>query len=106
MSEATRQFLRGEQVALCVPHVDDADDLVRWDNDVALSVLAGDPARPRSVEAARAEIASAIEAGRDGSWVLFVVRDLNSDLPVGITELSEINARHRTATFGIRLGDY
>lgn len=96
--------ITGEKVALGPLHRGIIPLMLKWDNDLALSILSGDPARPRTVEAAEAEYESYAK-GEGGDWVLFVVYERERLRPIGIAELSDIDRTNRTAEYGIRIGE-
>ncbi len=96
--------LTGDNVALGPPHRGILPLMAKWDNDVALSLLAGDPARPRTPEASEAEYES-YSKGERGDWALFILYERATLRPIGIAELTGINLAHRTADYGIRIGE-
>ena len=104
MSVAPIIMITGEKVALGPPTRSILPLMAKWDNDLNLSVLSGDPVRPRSPEASESEYESYTKSARP-DWTLFVIYERTAQRPVGITELTNINHAHRTAEFGIRIGE-
>lgn len=96
--------LSGPTVLLGPPHREILPLWVRWDNDLALSILSGDSARPRTPESTEAEYVL-YSGGTRPDWVLFVIYERATLRPIGIVELTDINLAHRTALFGIRIGE-
>ncbi len=96
--------LSGPTVLLGPPHREVLPLWAKWDNDLALSILSGDPARPRAVEATEAEY-ELYSKGARPDWALFVIYERATLRPIGIVELTDINPTHRTALFGIRIGE-
>jgi len=96
--------LAGDKIALGPPHRGILPLWAKWDNDLMLSILSGDPARPRTFESTEAEY-DLYSKGEQRDWVLFVMYERATLRPIGIVELTEINFAHRTALFGIRIGE-
>ncbi len=96
--------LSGDTVLLGPPHRGILPLWVQWDNDLALSIWSGDPARPRTPEATAAEY-ELYSTNTRGDWVLFAIYERATLRPIGIVELTEINHARRTALFGIRIGE-
>ncbi|HEX2035018.1 MAG TPA: GNAT family protein [Chloroflexota bacterium] len=95
--------ITGERVALGPPHRGLLPLLWKWENDLALSVLSGDPARPLTPEALEAEYERYSKSGPER--VQFVVYEWATTRPIGLVGLSQINYAHRTAELGISLGE-
>lgn len=103
-SEQPIIMITGEKTALGPLHRGILPLMAKWDNNLALSILSGDAARPRPPEASEREYEMYTKSGQ-GDWVLFVLYERATLRPIGITELTRINQMHRTAEFGIRIGE-
>jgi RimJ/RimL family protein N-acetyltransferase len=76
----------------------------RWTNDFAVSVLAGDDLRPRSLEAVEADYERASKSDdQRGAW--FVIYERATMRPIGEVGLLHISATHRSAELGIYIGE-
>ena len=94
----------GQHVALGPIHRGLLPLFSRWENDLALSILSGDPARPltpEAIEAAYDRIARS--EGRDR--VDFAIYERAALRPIGALNLRDIDHAHRTAEYGISIGD-
>jgi RimJ/RimL family protein N-acetyltransferase len=96
--------LSGPHVALGPPHRDLLPLLARWENDLALSVLSGDPARPVTLESLQAAY-DRYSRGDERDLARFVIYERPTLHPIGETGLRQINHAHGTATFGISIGE-
>jgi RimJ/RimL family protein N-acetyltransferase len=97
--------LLGELVALGPPHKGLLPLLSKWENDLALSVLTGDPVRPMTPEAIDALYEERFsKAGPDHTS--FVIYERTTARPIGTAGLSSINHAHRRAEFGIGIGEH
>jgi RimJ/RimL family protein N-acetyltransferase len=78
--------------------------LARWENDLELSVLTGDPVRPLTPEAIDALYEERFNRhGPDRA--LFAISERATLRPIGTAGLMAINHAHRTAEFGIGIGE-
>jgi RimJ/RimL family protein N-acetyltransferase len=95
--------LVGEQVALGPLHKGLTPLLWKWENDLELSVLTGDPVRPMTPEA----IDKLYEqrAGDSPDHAGFVIYERATMRPIGTIGLVSINHQHRTAELGIGIGE-
>jgi len=93
----------GERVLLGPPARSQLPLLERWENDLALSVLTGDVIRPLSREAVERHLGWVFAPPDDG--LTFTVYERATRRPIGLTGLSHIDRVHRTAEFGIGLGE-
>lgn len=96
--------ITGEKVALGPPHRGIIPLLDKWDNDLALSILSGDPARPRAREQAEAEY-ERYSRSEQRDEVRFLIYECATLRLIGLAELMHINLSHRTATYGIIIGE-
>ena len=76
----------------------------KWDNDLVVSILSGDPARPRTREAAEADY-ERFSRGEQKDEVLFLIYERATLRLIGLTGLTHIDLSHRTATYGIVIGE-
>jgi diamine N-acetyltransferase len=76
----------------------------RWDNDVSLTILSGDPLRPKSREAVEAEY-QRYSRGDQDNLVGFSMYEATTSRQIGVTHLRDIDGTHRTAEFGIFIGE-
>lgn len=95
--------LVGELVALGPAHRGLIPLLWKWENDLELSLLTGDPARPLTPEGIEAVYERFSKAGPDHTG--FAVYERATLRPIGTAGLSSINAAHRTAELGIGIGE-
>lgn len=96
--------LVGELVALGPAHRGLMPLLWKWENDVELSLLTGDPARPLTPEGIEAVYERFSKAGADHTG--FAVYERATLRPIGTAGLSSINPAHRTAELGIGIGEH
>jgi RimJ/RimL family protein N-acetyltransferase len=96
--------LVGELVALGPAHRGLIPLLWKWENDLELSLLTGDPARPLTPEGIEAVYERFSKAGPDHTG--FAVYERATLRPIGTAGLSSINAAHRTAELGIGIGEH
>jgi RimJ/RimL family protein N-acetyltransferase len=95
--------IAGERVLLGPPARSQLPLLERWENDLALSVLTGDVTRPLSREAIEQHLGWVFKPADD--QLAFVVYERVTRRPIGLTGLDHIDRVHRTAEFGIGLGE-
>jgi RimJ/RimL family protein N-acetyltransferase len=96
--------ITGEKVALGPPHRGIIPLMDKWDNDLAVSILSGDPARPRTREQAEADY-DRYSRNEQKDEVLFLIYERSTLRLIGLTGLTHINLSHRTATYGIVIGE-
>ena len=96
--------IAGEKVALGPLHSGLIPLLVRWENDFVTADLGGDEPRPRSPETVAAEFESLI-AGKRHDWIGFAIYTLPDLACIGHTNIRDYQNSHRTAEFGITIGD-
>ncbi len=94
----------GELVALGPLHRGMLPLVWKWENDVALAALTGDPARPRTLEAIEAEYERQSKEDR-ADRAEFVIYERPSLRPIGTAGLMHVDQLHRTAEFGIDIGE-
>jgi RimJ/RimL family protein N-acetyltransferase len=96
--------LRGEKVALGPVHEGLVPLIADWYNDFATSAISGDELRPMSPAAVRAEWEALMRGERQG-WIGFAVYELATVRPIGLANLRDLGSVHRTAEFGILIGE-
>ncbi|MCC7371600.1 MAG: GNAT family N-acetyltransferase [Chloroflexi bacterium] len=96
--------LVGELVALGPAHRGLMPLLWKWENDLELSLLTGDPARPLTPEGVESVYERFSKAGPDHTG--FAVYERATLRPIGTAGLVHINAAHRTAELGIGIGEH
>jgi RimJ/RimL family protein N-acetyltransferase len=94
----------GERVALGPLHRGLLPLLWRWENDVGLAALTGDPARPLTPEAIEADYERYAKAERPDA-ARFAIYERATLRPIGTAGLIRIDHLHRTAEFGIGIGE-
>jgi diamine N-acetyltransferase len=95
--------MRGERVGLGPFRRELIPALHRWFNNMPTDRTQGDLPGPRTLERVTAWY-DRIAAG-NGERVCFAIYELASDTAIGMVWLSDIDYRHRTASFGISIGD-
>jgi RimJ/RimL family protein N-acetyltransferase len=95
--------LVGEQVALGPLHKGLLPLLWKWENDLELSLLTGDPVRPLTPEGIDTLYEHFSKAGPDQTP--FVIYERLTMRPIGTAGLVAINHLHRTAELGIGIGE-
>jgi len=101
-------LFQGELVRLAAPDVEtDAELLARWSRDSEyLRLLDTDPARPRSLKAAKEEIKEHLEQEQPKSDAFgFIIRTLAEDRPIGFIGLEDIQWTHGDAVLAVGLGE-
>lgn len=94
----------GQKVALGPLHRGLLPLMARWENDLALSILSGDPVRPLALEAIEATYERIVRSeARDR--VDFAIYARETLRPIGALNLRDIDHAHRTAEYGISIGD-
>lgn len=94
----------GEQVALGPYHRGLVPLLWKWENDLALASLTGDPMVPLTIEAMEADYDKHHrELAKDSAT--FAVYERATLRPIGKAGLSHVNHMHRTAELGIVIGE-
>jgi RimJ/RimL family protein N-acetyltransferase len=94
----------GDRVALGPLHRDHAPLFERWMNDFATQRLSGfpEPAEPWATERVT-QFMDRLLTSPDRAW--FAIYETESWRPIGHANLRGIDHRHRTAEFGITIGD-
>lgn len=103
-SAAPPVTLTGELVALGPAHKRLLPLLWKWESDLELSALTGDPVRPMTPEAIEQLYEHYSKAGPDSAP--FVIYERGTMRPIGTAGLSSINHLHRTAELGIGIGEH
>ena len=96
--------LVGELVALGPVHRGLMPLFWKWENDLELSLLTGDPARPLTPEGIEAVYERFSKAGPDHTG--FAIYERATLRPIGTAGLVAINPAHRTAELGIGIGEH
>jgi len=94
--------VRGTLVYLRPLEPDDAPLVHRWFEDTRIATLMGD--LPRSL-ARRRQRYEADVADQGSGFFLFLICRLEDHLPVGRTDLFQIDRQHGSAALGITIGD-
>ncbi len=96
--------LVGDLVALGPAHKGILPLLWKWENDLELSVLTGDPVHPLTPEG----IDTLYErySKSDPSHASFVIYERATLRPIGSIGLHGINHAHRTASLGVGIGEH
>jgi diamine N-acetyltransferase len=76
----------------------------RWRNDFSMIIISGDSVGPDSSIAVENSWAPLIRGDRPG-WYGFAIYELSSLRPIGYTNVRDVDGAHRTAEFGILIGD-
>jgi RimJ/RimL family protein N-acetyltransferase len=97
-------MLIGELVALGPVHRGLVPLFWKWESDLELSLLTGDPARPLTPEGMEVLYEHFSKAGDDHTG--FAIYERASLRPIGTVGLTHINAMHRTAELGIGIGEH
>ena len=96
--------LPGDRVALGPLSAGLLPLITRWDNDAATYDRGGGVPRPFAREAISAGYAPLLAGERD-DWLGFAIYDLPDVRPIGIANLRDHGTMHRTAEFGITIGE-
>jgi RimJ/RimL family protein N-acetyltransferase len=96
--------LVGDRVALGPAHMGLLPLLWKWENDLELSVLTGDPVHPLTPEG----IDTLYEryTRNDPTHVSFVIYERATMRPIGTIGLQSLNHAHRTAELGVGIGEH
>ena len=97
-------ILTGERVALGPLHAGLLPHIARWDNDPRTVEFGGDAFRPKPLEVVAAEWGPLLR-GERASWAGFAIYALPELRPVGVANVRDFGTIHRTAEFGITVGD-
>lgn len=97
-------LVRGERVALGPLHAGLLPLIARWQNDPLTEELGGGEFRPLTEDAVRAEWEPILRGERAG-WAGFAIYRLLDLEPIGHANLRDWLTPHRTAEFGITIGD-
>jgi diamine N-acetyltransferase len=103
-SSAPPVTLVGELVALGPAHKGLLPLLWKWESDLELSALTGDPSRPMTPEAIDKLYERYSRAGPDQTS--FVIYERATMRPIGTAGLMSINHLNRTAELGIGIGEH
>jgi diamine N-acetyltransferase len=96
--------ITGEKVWLGPPSRALIEVSVHWENDFELSVFSGDPLRPKTREAVEADYGRYSRGDQDDR-VGFAIYEAATSRLIGFTHLRHIDGIHRTAEFGISIGE-
>ena len=96
--------LVGEQVALGPVHKGILPLLWKWENDLELSVLTGDPVHPLTPEGIDALYERYSKS--DPAHASFVIYERATQRPIGTIGLPNISHAHRTAELGVGIGEH
>lgn len=96
--------LLGDLVALGPSHKGLLPLLWKWENDLELSVLTGDPVRPMTPEAIDKLYERHASDSPDHAG--FVIYERAGMRPIGTIGLISINHQHRTAELGVGIGEH
>jgi RimJ/RimL family protein N-acetyltransferase len=97
-------LMKGERVALGPQRADLLPLLARWSNDPLSEELGGEEFRPLADDAIRADWEPLLRGERP-NWAGFTIYALPDLRPVGVANLRDWGTPHRTAEFGITIGD-
>ena len=95
--------MRGEKVCLGPVHRSVLTVFARWDNDFEVTILAGDPLRPRTKDQIEADYEHYSKS--EARSTQFVIYEAKTSRLIGATDLRHIDGEHRTAEFGISIGE-
>lgn len=95
--------VRGEKVCLGPVFRGIIPLFARWDNDFEVTVLAGDPLRPKSRDQIESDDGDYSKSA--DRWLGFVTYKAATLRPIGASDLRHIDGVHRTAEFGISIGE-
>lgn len=102
MSEQPIVNISGERIALGPMRADLIDTYERWNNDFGIMRTQGDLPGPRSRERAQTWF-DRVAADRESIW--YLIYEMESWQPIGITWLDSPDHLHRTAGFAISIGE-
>lgn len=95
--------ITGDKVALGPWSRDILPLHLKWENDLWFTILGGDPMRPRSKESIEEDHERLAKGDRER--VTFIIYERTTLRPIGFTNLRDIDHMHRTAEFGIGIGE-
>ena len=95
--------LVGELVALGPAHKGLLPLIWKWESDLELSILTGDPSHPLTPEGIEQVYELYSKAGPDRA--MFAIYERTTMRPIGTAGLTSINHQHGTAEFGIGIGE-
>jgi len=98
----TEYFLKGEKIGLRPYKDEDFKEINRWVNDEKTTFYMFTGQRPTSLSASTSIYREQFE---NSSNVVFIVEDLQTQLPIGMAGLYDINPTARKAEFRILLGE-
>jgi RimJ/RimL family protein N-acetyltransferase len=96
--------LVGDLVSLGPVHKGLLPLLWKWESDLELSALTGDPSQPKTPEGIELLYESYSKAGHDSTP--FAIYERTTMRPIGTAGLLAINHLHRTAELGIGIGEH
>lgn len=96
--------MSGEKVALGPLQKSMISSFVKWENDFAVSSMSGDPLQPVSREMIEERFERHLRES-NARFVEFAIYELASMQVIGATELRNIDRAHRTAEYGIVIGE-
>jgi RimJ/RimL family protein N-acetyltransferase len=96
--------LIGEKVTLGPMHPGLLPRIATWYNDFATGAISGDDLRPISPAAVEAEWEPLMKGKRSG-WIGFAIYELATLRPIGHANIRDLGSVHRTAEFGILIGE-
>lgn len=103
-SEKPMFNISGDKVALGPLQKSMVSSFVKWENDFSVSLMSGDPLRPASRE--RIEERFERRLRENNSWFIeFAIYERASMQVIGSAELRNIDKMHRTAEYGITIGE-
>jgi len=94
----------GEKVALGPTHKGMIPLFSKWDNDFAVTLMAGDPLRPITRESIEAQYDRFNKEDPHNS-ISFAIHEYATMRLIGVTSLRHIHFVQRTAEFGISIGE-
>ena len=95
-------LITGELVELGPIRAEHLSDFLRWVNDPNVTRTLALPGMPMTLEAEEDWFRSASRSTKDA---MFTIYPKGSDQPIGNCGLHAIDLRHRTANFGIMIGE-
>jgi RimJ/RimL family protein N-acetyltransferase len=96
--------ITGEKVALGPSNREHVPLFARWDNDFSVTLFAGDPLRPSTRDFIEANY-DRYNKEEPRHWAGFMIYELATLRPIGVTELRNIDQPRRTAEYGISIGE-
>lgn len=97
--------LLGEKVALGPLDERMIPWMTKWNNDFASSVIAGDPLMPYPLAHVTASVEARLRSSGEG-WYGFAIYERDTWRLIGHANLRDVDTIHRTAEFGITIGEH